>query len=482
MKAKGYIICCMTLFFIVLLGIALRIYKMGELAVFLADQASDSTAVLQMLRGKFTLLGPVTSVGGFYNGPIVYYLMLPFYWLFRGDPLSGTIFQSFFSIATIPVVYLIGKKINSRRVGLSAAFFFAVSPLMVDYSRAALIPYPAVFFSTLILYLLLWLREKFSIVVTLILGGLIGCIIQMHYLTISFVLLAGLYPFFVNKKSLNLKYFISLGTGIIAGLSPFLLFEVRHQFLNTTLFLRYLSSGRAAEKSIVYALTIWPDVTAQILFGNIYLLGIVGFLLIFVSCIFLFFKKRKEYSWLSLFFLLFVIIEIISLVYGRKLQTHYVISFHVPLILMCAVTLNYLLKNKYILIVALVALLLLNAAVWNLNLDRHPVQDRLNIADFKRAAGFITQDKKANYNVAMDAEGDNRAMPLRYMLKLKGENPMTYEDYGGADILYFIGEKNKPLSKMTMWEYTSFGGKYVSKKWDVNDQYYLYKLTKNEKK
>jgi len=472
----------MALFFAVLLGIVLRVYKIGELAVFLADQASDSTAVFQILQGKFTLLGPITSVGGFYNGPIVYYLMLPFYWLFRGDALSGTIFQAFLSVATVPVIYLIGKKIKSDRVGLIAAFLFAVSPLMVDYSRAAFNAYPAIFFSAVILYLLLRLREKFSIIMALIVGGLIGCIIQMHYLAISFVLLAGLYPFFVNKKSQNIQYYLSLGTGIIAGLSPFLLFEVRHQFLNITLFLRYLTSGRAAEKSIMHSLTIWPDVTTQILFGNVYLLGTVGFLLIFATCIFLFFKKRKEYSWLSLFFLLFLIIEIISLVYGRKLQTHYVISFHVPLISMSAIALNHWLKNKYLLLIGLIAILILNATSWNTHLDRHPVQDGLNIADFKYAAALIKENKNGDYNVAMDAEGDNRAMPLRYMLKIMNEHPMTYEDYGGVDTLYFIGEKNKPLSKMNMWEYASFGPSTVSQKWAINNQYYLYKLTKNEKK
>lgn len=62
-----------TFFFllvIIVLASLLRFYKMEDLTIFLADQASDSTKVYEMTKGHFTLLGPITSVAGFYNGPI----------------------------------------------------------------------------------------------------------------------------------------------------------------------------------------------------------------------------------------------------------------------------------------------------------------------------------------------------------------------------------------------------------------------------
>lgn len=101
MRKKNYLL---LIFAVVVLGTFLRFYRMYDLAVFLADQASDSQKVLDMLRGKFTLLGPITSVGGFYNGPIVYYLTYPFYLLLRGDPIAGTVFQSTLSILTMPLL------------------------------------------------------------------------------------------------------------------------------------------------------------------------------------------------------------------------------------------------------------------------------------------------------------------------------------------------------------------------------------------
>src|SRR3989344_4028494 len=100
---------------IILLGIFARFYRINDLAVFLADQASDSTVMLNMLHGKFTLLGPITSVGGFYNGPIVYYLMFPFYWVLKGNMIAGTVFQSTLSVATIPLLFMLGKKMFNEK-------------------------------------------------------------------------------------------------------------------------------------------------------------------------------------------------------------------------------------------------------------------------------------------------------------------------------------------------------------------------------
>jgi len=73
----------MIIIIIMIIAAVIRTYHMRDLAVFLADQASDSTAVFNILKGDFTLLGPITSVGGFYNGPIVYYLMAPIFWIFK---------------------------------------------------------------------------------------------------------------------------------------------------------------------------------------------------------------------------------------------------------------------------------------------------------------------------------------------------------------------------------------------------------------
>lgn len=476
MKHKRHILLFL---FIVLLGIVIRFYRMGDLAVFLADQASDSTVVLNLLHGKLTLLGPISSVGGFFNGPVVYYLMLPFYLVLNGHPIAGTLFQTTLSIATIPLVYLLGRSVKNTQVGLIAAFLFAISPLMIDYSRAAFNSYPAVFFSTLIMYFFVNLKDHFSVLKIMIIGLLIGFIVQMHYLAVSFLIFSLLYPVFIHRKLVTLKYYSLLLLGIIAGLLPFLLFELRHQFLNINLILKYFFSAKETGKSIMSIFQIWPEITSKLLLGNSYILGITGFLITSFVAVFVFVRNKTEQKQLAPYFFLFLIVFTAGMIYGGKMQTHYVIIFHTSLIVLFSLTIWHVLKgNENYLILFSLIVLFINGQNWNLEKKIHPLQDGLSIADFKQTAEIIKNDKKNKFNIAMHAQGDNRAMPLRYFLTLLNDKPMPYENYSEAENLYFLIRKNEELSKIKMWEYTSFGDSKILKHWIINKDYLLYKLGK----
>ncbi len=461
---------------VIILAVFLRFYNLKELAVFLADQASDSSAVLAMTRGQFTLLGPITSVGGFHNGPIVYYLMLPFYLFFKGAAISGTIFQSVLQILTIPVIFVLGKKIRNIETGLLASFLFAISPLMVDYSRAAFNSYPAIFFSSVILYLYLKTREKFSALVTLLLGISLGFILQMHYFSISIILLTIIAPLLLDKNIPKVKYYLSLLIGALIGFSPFILFEIRHQFLNSKLFWEYLGIEQG-QNSIGYALEIWPNLIGRLLMGENTWGGVAIFVFTAIITIYLLKKQDLKNNYLQLLTLFFLIINVINIIYGHELQTHYLVVFHIPLIILFALALTLIFdKNKSALIGVAVILLLLNSHSYNLGKKTHPLQDGLSITDFEKAAEIIHNDKNGDFNVAMHAQGDNRAMPLRYTLNLLNETPRHYDNYSNVETLYFISRLSDPPKKQKMWEYTSFGKSKIVSTWALNDEYNLYKL------
>jgi len=463
---------------IIITATFLRFYHIEQLAVFLSDQASDSTKTFGMLRGQFTLLGPITSVGGFYNGPIVYYLMLPFYWLFKGGMISGTVFQSTLSVLTIPILYLLAKKVFNERVGLISMFLFAISPLMIDYSRAAFNSYPAIFFSTLILYLLFSVHEKFSKLRMFLLGICLGFIFQMHYFTISLLFFSFAFPF-LDKKISRSKFYILLSIGFVIGFSPFLIFEFRHQFLNARLLLNYLQSSNISTKSLGNVFIIWPEITAKLILGYHFYLGLLGFIGILFFSFYSYIQNKKIQSNLRLFSILFILVFIVGLVYGGVMQTHYVIAFHTSLIILAAFIIDRLFeKNNAALLVFCGLLIFVNASAWNIDKEKHPLQKGLAISDFKYAASIIHKNNKEKYNVGMHAQGDNRAMPLRYALNLLNETPVHYDNYRDIDSLYFIVRKDEPITSLKMWEYTSFGPSRVVKRWDINYEYFLYKLGK----
>src|SRR4030042_6037624 len=87
-----------------------RLHNIAGYMTFLGDEGRDVLIVKRMLVDhKFTLLGPTASVGGFFLGPIYYYFMLPFLWLWHMDPVGPAIMVALFGIATTFIVYKFGK-------------------------------------------------------------------------------------------------------------------------------------------------------------------------------------------------------------------------------------------------------------------------------------------------------------------------------------------------------------------------------------
>src|ERR1035437_7729351 len=154
---------------IILIAAFLRLYRIQDYMTFFGDEGRDVLVAYNILHGHLTLLGPTSSVGGFFLGPIYYYFMVPF-----------------FGIATVFLIYIVGKDFFNAKVGLIAALIYAISPLVITYSRSSWNPNPMPFFSLLILYLLYKAVKKSSLKLFFAVGILFGIAMQLHYLAIFF--------------------------------------------------------------------------------------------------------------------------------------------------------------------------------------------------------------------------------------------------------------------------------------------------------
>ena len=83
---------------ILLLAAFLRFYRIGDYLTFLGDEGRDALAVYNILHGDFTLLGPRSSAADFYYGPIYFYLIAPFLWLFGYDPVGPAVFVALLGV------------------------------------------------------------------------------------------------------------------------------------------------------------------------------------------------------------------------------------------------------------------------------------------------------------------------------------------------------------------------------------------------
>ena len=87
-------------------------------------------------------------------------LVLPLV-LSKYNPVSGVILTGILGVGTVILVYLIGKRLVSTRLGLIAAFLYATSVLTIVNARTAYHTSPIPFFTALlILALIAWIKGK----------------------------------------------------------------------------------------------------------------------------------------------------------------------------------------------------------------------------------------------------------------------------------------------------------------------------------
>src|SRR3989304_2441119 len=124
----------------IILGVAafLRLYKIGDYMTFLGDEGRDAIIVRRLLvDGDLILIGPGTSIGNMYLGPLYYYLIAPSLLLANFSPIGPAVFVALLGIATVFGVYYVGREWFGRSAGLISAFLYSLSSVVIIYSRSS---------------------------------------------------------------------------------------------------------------------------------------------------------------------------------------------------------------------------------------------------------------------------------------------------------------------------------------------------------
>src|SRR5258708_39527082 len=88
---------------ILIAGFFIRVYRLPQILGFYFDQGRDALVIWDLIHShKFFLIGPTTGLAGIFRGPYYYYLIAPFYWLGRGDPVWPSVF---FGLTTLISVW-----------------------------------------------------------------------------------------------------------------------------------------------------------------------------------------------------------------------------------------------------------------------------------------------------------------------------------------------------------------------------------------
>jgi len=466
---------------ILLLGAFLRLYLIRDYLTFLGDEGRDVLVIKNIIVDhKFTLLGPTASVGGFFLGPIYYYFMIPFLWLFRFDPVGPAIMVALFNIAAIFLVYRVGKDFFDAKAGLIAALFYSVSPVVITYSRSSWNPNLVPFFTLLIIYLSRYIVVNNKWNKLFLLGLLFGISFQLHYLVSFLAIAIALYILYFGRLSKTKYYFLGI-LGFIIGLSPFLLFEVRHGFPNTISLFNFIFHGKEvgiAQSNLFFNIS---DVSLRLFnrlvaYNNAYL-GI--FLLVF-SVFFLFFcfyKHRSDQNVIKTHLLLIIwgVVGIILFGFYKKAIYDYYLGFLFPLPFLLS---GHFLSHVSAKPIGKIFTLILIAVVFIINWQgrpfRYPPNKQLDqTITISRAVLAKTDNKTFNFALIT---GQNSDHAYRYFFEIWGHKPQTIENLqidpqrkSVTSQLLIVCEKVdcQPLGN-SLWEVAGFGRAEIAGSWNVS--------------
>jgi uncharacterized membrane protein len=142
--------------------------------------------------------------------------------------LIGRFLSVAYGIMTIPVIYLLGRKIFGVKVGLLGAGLFVFSPLVIIYIQMIRPDSPALFFSMLSIWFCLKLHDHPTLLRQFLVGLLIGLSIASRYfMGILILVLLTVDIAILREKSgenIHWKQWIGIGIGFLAvGVGFFLI-------------------------------------------------------------------------------------------------------------------------------------------------------------------------------------------------------------------------------------------------------------------
>lgn len=124
-----------SFFLILLLGLGLRIYKLGERSLWFDEATFVNFKPESLLKSLQYLWACILSGRASIDSAIVYNVFALFWSEIAKNEFMLRIPSVIFGIFSIFVVYRLGKSLFSREAGLISAFMLAISPFHIYYSQ-----------------------------------------------------------------------------------------------------------------------------------------------------------------------------------------------------------------------------------------------------------------------------------------------------------------------------------------------------------
>lgn len=380
-------ICTIFVFLIFVIGFLLR----GQEAIlnnylFLVDQGRDMMDVKQIVFDRhLTLIGPPTSLGGVFQGPLYYYLLAVPTLIFNGDPRGAVILMLGISMAVLFFAYFVTKKLFGANAALIALVLFVVSPEAIAAATYSWNPHPMWLVITIYIFILYLAHARPGIYLFLLWPVVF---LSFHFQTAFGVFLAlatVIYVLIFNRPWLRKATFWKGVIFAIILISPQILFDLRHDFLMTK---SVVSLIQGSDRGLFFGgenLGLTSLIKSHVAifrqnfissFPHQQSLHFVPAIIILVCVVILLVGsvKSNEKRFLSILFLVVSIIFLLSFVYPFPIRSWFLTGFQTFYLLAAAVILSklFLFRLGKVFLIFLFGVLLLYSSARINKLYFHP--------------------------------------------------------------------------------------------------------------
>ena len=452
---------------LVLIASFLRLYNLSDSLQFQGDQGRDAMIVSRIFTEKdLVFIGPVTSVGNMYLGPLYYYFMLPFLWLSYPSPIGPAYAVAILGIITVWLMYKLGKELVGKKAALIATTFFTFANTVILYTRFSWNPNPAPFVSILMIYFTYkaWQKNPWYWVGVVL---SFSVLLQLHYLTLlsaggaGLIWLISLYENWQKKnktKKLSLQLKASaVGLFILAlSFTPLVLFDSKHEWLNANAFSNLLFQDRNFKttaagggltkiyKTVMETHGRGMHTLFEIAIGQERMLNTVLLVITIAVLGWLLIKNRKDKHWAG-----WVVITayLLTGIIGTSLYEHTIFDQYIAYLFpvtfwIYGIVFSFAI-SKGKLIGKITGAAFFAYFLW-FNLNNLPIKDQgWNFDDMKSVSDSIYQEIKPGekYNLVLFSESrDLDAQNYRYFLTTTDRPPLKRENRGETETLVVINE------------------------------------------
>lgn len=465
-------------------GLFFRIYRINEFATFLGDQGRDAIIVKRIISFEHlpaigAPMSIATNVGNLYLGPFYYYLLTPFQFILRNNPLSQALAVAMINSFSILAVFFMVKKFFGRAAALLTAFLIAFSQINISLSRFSWNPNTLPFFSFISLYFFLMIIKKKKRLDYILFGLSLALSLQLHYMYLPliavYILIIG---YLCVKKVFHLddiKKFVYSFASFLLISSPLLVFDLRHEYLN----LRALISLFVDRKDVIglsqptsYLNNLFTTLQSFIKFTfNLQIKGLALALAVIIFALgFYFVLKDKKAFYERIVIYSFSLFFLVIIFYHGEKNPHYFtpifyIFFLVLSIVLLKIKNNLAIFGKIFLVIFSLGYLYLNIS----NLDFIMYKPSNQIAKTQAVAKIIFDNITENKYTLTTLPYKYSDSTYRYFLEIWGKKPLEKDSLERADELFVVCEAPCQPIGDPQWDIAYFAPKKIEGVWHIND-------------